>query len=304
MISARALPVTIVSAFRRNLNIFNAPVKSGQLHPGVSKASSVLFDRCNLLPALEMYGDYNRVNVFNVMEEPELNLKKAIQRSSDLEDVVLTIGGDHLTEYYSIAAQLERYGALNMGVVWVDTHADINTKSTSMSGSEHGMVVAGLLGLEKALRGLGVTQEKHRLRSDSIVYVGARDIDPLEVDIINSLGIRVYTSEEVHKKGVDWVMDEVLYRDLAHTDFIHMSYDVDVIDPEVFPCTGTPFPGGMSYDQAIGIADAIRRDPRLVSMGLVEFNPDLAKTDMESHRCGVIATDIILSSLAYNPFRH
>lgn len=295
MLCARA---TVV-ALKRNLNIFSAPIKSGQLLPGVSKAPSILIR--DLVPALECSKEYGRVNLFDVAHKPEDHLKNAILSNSEFEDIVLTLGGDHLTEYYSIAAQLERYGSHNTGVVWVDTHTDINTKETSLSGSEHGMVVAGLLGMETGLRGVGVTDRKNCLRPHNIVYVGTRDMDPMEEKIIRSLGIRVYTSQDVHERGVADVMNQALYNDLAHTEFIHMSYDVDVIDPDVFPCTGTPVSGGLSYEQSIDIADAIRGDLRLVSMGLVEFNPDLApKADW----CGAVATDIILSSLAYNPYRY
>lgn len=303
MISTRVAAAT-VAAMKRNLKIFNAPVKSGQAFCGVAKGPSILHHKFDLVRTLAFSDEFCDIDVIDVNTMPEQRLKGSILDNTQYGDITLILGGDHLTEYYSISAQLERYGHQNLGVVWVDTHTDINTKSTSLTGSEHGMVVAGLLGLEPNLRGVGVTNVSNALLPSNIVYVGARDIDAAEYDIINNLGIKVYTSSDIHEMGAMNVMHKALYDDLSHTDFIHMSYDVDVIDPSVFPCTGTPVPDGLSYNQAIDIADSIRGDLRLVSMGLVEFNPDLGVNDNDKGLCGAIASDIITTSLAYNPYRY
>jgi arginase len=289
------LATALYRSFKPNLKIFKAPVHVGQKIRGVEKAPRVLIDELNLVSRLYKSNEYDYIQVFNVAS-PVNFLKQDIIDHASGDDVVLSIGGDHLTEYYSIAAQLERFGNESLGVIWVDTHCDINTKNTSVSGSQHGMVVAGLLGLEKNMIGNGVIKEK--LLASNIVYVGARDIDPPELEIIEALGIKVYTSKDIHEQGVSAVMERVLYDDLSHVNKIHMSFDVDVIDPVLFPCTGTPVPGGLSHGQTTQLTQMVRDDRRLVSMGLVEFNPDIESE--HAVMCGNISNNIIMSSLTYN----
>lgn len=254
-----------------------------------------MIDKLDLVGGLRASNEYGDIHVIDVAS-PEYDLKQVIIDNASGDDVVLSIGGDHLMEYYSIAAQLERFGNESLGVIWVDTHADINTMVTSTSGSQHGMVVSGLLGLEKNLIGNGVIKEK--LRSSNIVYVGARDIDPPELEIIKSLGIKVFTSESIHKYGIGAVMERVLYDELTHVDKLHMSFDVDVFEPTLFPCTGTPVPGGLSHGQTTSLTQMVRDDGRMVSMGLVEFNPDIASDHADV--CGKIANNVIMSTLTYN----
>lgn len=302
---ATAIATTTATAItmKRNLKIINSHVKSGQTFSGVAKGPSIIHRKCDLVRKLEYSQEFYDIDVFDVNIEPEQKLKGSILNNTQYGDMTLILGGDHLTEYYSISAQLERYGQKNLGVIWVDAHTDINTKLTSLSGCEHGMVVAGLLGLEPNLHGVGITSMSNLLLPSNIVYVGARDIDVDEYDIISKLGIKIYTSNDIHETGAKNVMNKALYDDLSHTDFIHISFDVDVIDPSVFSCTGTPVSGGLSYGQAIDIADSIKSDSRLVSMGLVEFNPDLSTHDNDKTWCGSIITDIITFSLTNNPYR-
>lgn len=276
-----------------NLRIFKAPMGLGQRHAGVEKAPSMIVDGFDFWSTFVPRGSFKEVTVHEC-PEPELNLTNDILTFAHEEgDMVLTVGGDHLVAFYSTAAQLYKHGPENLGVIWVDAHTDINTEESSVTGNKHGMVVSGLMGLE-SFWGTAIAAG-YELRPENIVYVGARDMDPYEKEFIQKHDIRVYSSDDIRRHGARAVMGKVLYDDLAHVQNIHCSFDVDVIDPTIFPATGTPVPGGITTIDAMYIMMSIGDDVRFSSMDLVEFNPMLATKDFNAKDCCVTCYDLIVA---------
>ena len=196
-------------------------------------------------------------------------------RGATFEDgPLITVGGDHSIAIGSVAASAawcQSQGG-ELGLIWIDAHGDFNTASTTLSGNIHGMPFAIALGLgEPTLTGLGGICPK--VRPEHAVLIGARDLDEDEESLIRNTGIRVVSTDEVRSRGLQAILDEVLPPLVARTSGLHISLDVDAIDPDEVPAVGTPVPQGMTVSDMRKAVEAIARTGRLVALDLVEIDP-------------------------------
>lgn len=204
---------------------------------------------------------------------------------------VLTLGGDHSIAIGTVSgtakAIRERLGR-EMAVVWVDAHADINTPETSDSGNIHGMPVAFLTGLatEKREEIFGWLKDDQKISTKKLVYIGLRDIDRGEKKILREHGIKAFSMHDIDRHGIGKVMDMALGWIGTDTP-IHLSFDVDALDPMWAPSTGTPVRGGLTLREGDFIAECVHETGSLVAMDLVEVNPSLeAEGASETIRAG------------------
>ncbi|KAK4556196.1 Arginase, catabolizes arginine to ornithine and urea [Recurvomyces mirabilis] len=205
---------------------------------------------------------------------------------------VLTLGGDHSIAIGTISgttkAMRERLGR-EMAVIWVDAHADINTPETSDSGNIHGMPVAFLTGLasEKADAPFGWIQDNQRISLKKLVYIGLRDVDRGEKQILREHGIKAFSMHDVDRHGIGKVMDMALGWIGSDTP-IHLSFDIDALDPMWAPSTGTAVRGGLTLREGDFIAECVHETGSLVALDLVEVNPSLEeKGAADTVRAGV-----------------
>ncbi|KAF2134461.1 Ureohydrolase [Dothidotthia symphoricarpi CBS 119687] len=193
--------------------------------------------------------------------------------------LVLTLGGDHSIAIGTISgtarAVRERLGR-DIAVIWVDAHADINTPETSDSGNIHGMPVAFLTGLatEENEETFGWLKDHHRLSLKKLVYIGLRDIDSGEKKILREHGIKAFSMHDIDRHGIGKVMDMALGWIGSDTP-IHLSFDVDALDPMWAPSTGTPVRGGLTLREGDFIAECVAETGSLIALDLVEVNPSL-----------------------------
>jgi arginase len=181
------------------------------------------------------------------------------------------LGGDHsisIGTVSGVARSFER-----TGVIWLDAHADFNTPETSPSGNIHGMPLSVLTG-----RGhpdlVDIGGEGASVRSEDVVILGLRSVDVEERRLLKETGIRVYTMKEVDAYGIASVVRGAL-RALSHLGRVHLSFDLDVIDPDVAPGVGTPVRGGLSYREAHLVMELINEAEIVTSLDVVEVNPIL-----------------------------
>lgn len=192
---------------------------------------------------------------------------------------VLTLGGDHSVAIGTIAgtakAVRERLGR-DLAVIWVDAHADINTPETSGSGNIHGMPVAFITGLAKEDNEdmFGWIKKEHMISVKKLVYIGLRDVDKGEKKILKEHGIRAFSMHDIDRYGIGKVMDMALGWIGSDTP-IHLSFDVDALDPMWAPSTGTPVRGGLTLREGDFIAECVHQTGSLVALDLVEVNPSL-----------------------------
>jgi len=191
-------------------------------------------------------------------------------------DFAVFLGGDHSISIGSVAAAA---GRGPVGVIWVDAHSDFNTPETSPSGNIHGMPVATLLG-EGPDELVSIGGSGPKLKNAQIVQIGIRNLDAAERERLIRSGIHVYTMRHVDELGMAVVARQALDR-LRHVGRIHVSLDMDSLDPDEAPGVGTPVPGGLTYREAHLLMEILGDSGRVESLDIVEINPildDMNKT--------------------------
>ena len=182
----------------------------------------------------------------------------------------LVLGGDHSIAIGTLAGVMQH--KKNLGVIWFDAHGDINTAETSPSGNIHGMPVAVGLGLgHEKLTNIGGKDNK--LKPENIVFIGCRDLDNGERKALKELGITVFTMHEIDRLGMTEVIHRAILVAGKETDGIHVSFDMDSMDPVYVEGTGTRVPGGLTYRESHLALEMIALSEKLISAEFVEVNP-------------------------------
>jgi arginase len=220
-------------------------------------------------------------------------LSKAVERIMERRRFPLVLGGDHSIAVGTISgiAAHCRKQKKRLGLLWVDAHSDIHVPRTSPSGNIHGMPLAALFGLgPKELTGVG--GEGGKLDPSRVALVGIRSLEDGERKHLHDLGIRVYTMSEIDRDGIHTVMSDALARVTDGTDCLHVSFDLDAVDPSLAPGVGTPVKGGLDYREAHTIMELIAASNRMTSLEVVEVNPILD----ERNRSAVLAVELLESA--------
>ena len=198
------------------------------------------------------------------------------------------IGGDHSLATGTIGGITHNEAA---GVLWIDAHGDFNTPDTSPSGNLHGMPLAALRGYGRP-EWVNVGRPGPNLEPGQVILIGLRDLDPEERAAIKQDGLGVYTMREIDERGMATVAYEALDR-LNRFSRIHVSLDMDSLDPSEAPGVGTPVPGGLTYREAHLLMEIIADCACVGSVDVVEINPIL---DNRNHTAK-IAVELIASLL-------
>jgi arginase len=184
----------------------------------------------------------------------------------------LVLGGDHSMAIGTVAGVAKHYR--KMGLIWFDAHGDLNTGETTPSGNIHGMSLAVSLGVgHPDLVNIGGYAPK--ARPENTVIIGARELDPGERELIRSLGIKVFTMHEIDRLGMARVMEEAIAIVSRDTDGVHLSLDLDGLDPKDAPGVGTPVPGGITYREGHLALEMLAEAGIVTSAEFVEVNPIL-----------------------------
>ncbi|HAY33997.1 MAG TPA: arginase [Bacteroidetes bacterium] len=203
-------------------------------------------------------------------------LAKRVNKILDNNNFPLILGGDHSMAIGTIAGIANHCKKNNkrLGVIWIDAHADMNTPETTPSGNIHGMPLAIALGLgDERLTNLFSFSPK--VDPKNVVIIGARSIDLFERNNIKDLNVQVYTMTDVDKIGIHRIISRVLKQFKSDVDHIHVSFDVDSVEPTVVPGVGTPVPGGLSYREAHLLMETIADCGCMSSLEITEVNPIL-----------------------------
>ena len=203
--------------------------------------------------------------------------------------VPLVLGGDHSVALGTLGGLARVHGP--GGVLWIDAHADLNRPETSPSGNVHGMALAAALGLA----GDRFESESWRLPAvepSRVALVGVRALDDGERELLHGLDARVYTMSDVDRIGVERAVRESLDH-VSGTGFVHVSLDVDVLDPDVAPGVGTPVRGGLSYREAHLALELVAESGLADALEVVEVNPILDR----SNATASLAVELVASAL-------
>ncbi len=192
------------------------------------------------------------------------------------ETIPVILGGDHSISIGSIAGVSKYYRSKKkrIGLIWMDAHGDMNTPETSHSGNIHGMPLAATLGYgPDALTAVG--QFKQKVLPENTVLIGARDLDPLEKEMIRQSNIHVFTMREIDEIGMRGVMEKAIAIASEGTEGFHVSLDLDLLDPSEAPGVGTPAWGGITYRESHLAMEIIADSEKMLAFDIVEVNPIL-----------------------------
>ncbi|MCA0989536.1 arginase [Guptibacillus algicola] len=273
------------------LSIIGVPMDLGQMRRGVDMGPSAI-RYAGIVERLEKLNysieDLGDIEIGRPEQKPEnqdhqlKNLKEVAEASEKLASTVnqvierkrfpLVFGGDHSIAIGTLAGVSQSYN--NLGVIWYDAHGDLNTADTSPSGNIHGMPLAVSLGIgdESLTRIAGYGP---KIKPENIVIIGARSLDEGERVLIEEKGIKVFTMHEIDRMGMTKVMEEAIAHVSNGTDGVHLSLDLDGLDPHDAPGVGTPVLGGISYRESHLAMEMLAESDILTSAEFVEVNPIL-----------------------------
>lgn len=226
-------------------------------------------------------------------------LAEKVERVLDKRDFPICLGGDHSMALGTISgiASFCKKRKLRLGVIWIDAHSDMNTDETSPTGNIHGMPLAALMGLgcDELVNLLGFSP---KLYPENCVLIGIRSIDEAEKVNIKKLKVPIYTMNDIDKLGIHRIIAKVLKQFREKVDHIHISFDVDSIDPSVAPGVGTPIPGGLSYREAHVLMETIAECGCMSSLEIAEVNPILDHKNQSAS----FTSELIASSMGQRIF--
>lgn len=286
---------------KKSIEVIGAPTAFGQRKLGVNFGPDAL-RYAGLIERIKKIG-HEVIDKGNVVS-PEINMEKYKSEQKglrNLEEVItfsnslyekvsetkkrghfpLILGGDHSLSIGSIAGISEHYE--NLGVIWYDAHGDLNTLDSSPSGNIHGMPLRALIGEgDESLINIG--GYKNKVKPENIVLIGMRDLDEGEKEYIKEVGIRTYTMADIDRLGMSTVISETIDYLKDKTDGVHLSLDVDALDPVETPGTGTTVPGGVTYRESHLAMEMLHESNLIVSADLVEVNPLIDDCNKTAHQ--------------------
>ncbi|MFI5211740.1 MAG: arginase [Ignavibacteria bacterium] len=300
---------------RKKIGIVGFPMDLGADRRGVDMGPSAL-RYAHLEEKLENMGytvkdfgdifvegaETQRVNNPKLKYLPEIErsakiLSKKVETLLNQNYFPLILGGDHATALGSIAgiSSYCRKKKKTLGVIWIDAHADMNTPETTPSGNIHGMPLAAALGIgESRLVRLGGFSPK--VLPENSALIGVRDVDQDEAETVKEFrnrGMQVYTISDVDKQGVTRIIARVLNDFKKEVDHIHISFDLDGVDPDYASGVGTPVEGGLTYREASVIMEMVADCGCMSSLEMLEVNPILDTKNSTAE----LAVDFIESAL-------
>ncbi|HDX9578524.1 arginase [Bacillus cytotoxicus] len=273
---------------KKEISVVGVPMDLGQMRRGVDMGASAI-RYAGVVERIENIG-YNVEDLGDICIEREVQINKS-EKLRNLEQVVkvchelaskvdsiiekksfpLVLGGDHSIAIGTLAGIAKHYK--NLGVIWYDAHGDLNTEETSPSGNIHGMSLAASLGHGHPSL-VNLYGEYPKVKKENVVIIGARSLDDGEKEFIRKEGIKVFTMHEIDRMGMTAVMEETMAY-LSHTDGVHLSLDLDGLDPHDAPGVGTPVAGGLSYRESHLAMEMLAESGMITSAEFVEVNPIL-----------------------------
>ncbi len=299
-------------SIKTGIDLIGFPMDLGADRRGVDMGPSALRIAC-LPDRLQQMGysviDHGDIAIEGrerlLIENPCLKYLSAIVNKSEIlaERVVQTltagrfplcIGGDHtiaLGSIAGIAAHCAKTGR-TPGVIWIDAHADMNTDKTTQSGNIHGMSLAASMGIGHT-RLTDLLGFAPKIKPEHCALIAVREVDPGERDTIRKAGLPVYTMTDIDRRGIGLIIDEILQTMLRSVQHLHVSFDLDSVDPSLAQGVGTPVAGGLSYREAHLLMETIADCGCMSSMDLAEVNPILDQANTSAQLAVELITSIM-----------
>lgn len=251
-----------------------------------------VYDKGDIIPLQEGATRPDMI-AYEQVNDANKRLYENVYKTLESGRMPVVLGGDHSIAAGSISAVSKFYEDKGpIGVIWIDAHGDWNSNETSETGNMHGMPYSAVCGYGPDEM-VDYGQKPCFLHVKNCVQVGGRDIDPLEIVRMKEAGMNTFPIYDIDKKGMFEVMQEAIRIASEGTIGIHLSFDVDAVDPTYAPGTGTPVANGITAREAFLAAEMIAESGKLLSIDMVEVNPILD----EINKTGILASSLIQSAL-------
>ncbi len=283
-----------LGANRRGVDMGPSAIRYGGLEEALSKMEIHCRDLGNIhVPLPEKSRDTEEPSMKHFHEIKQVNemLYNTVRQSHLTGNIPLILGGDHSIAVGSILGS--QSVIKNIGVIWMDAHGDFNTRKTTLSGNMHGMSLAASVGIGEVSMASFKDPDIPYINPEKVVLVGVRDLDREEALLIKKTGVTVFTIADIDMVGIRDIMKKAIAIASADTEGFHVSFDMDVINPNEAPGVGTPVYGGLTYREAHLAAEMIACSGKLRSMEIVEVNPILDNRN----QTGQLAVTLVCSLL-------
>ena len=258
-----------LGAGRRGVDMGPSAIRYAGLSDRLERAGIEVEDRGNVQAALAetRASGEERARFLDEILETCARVSAEVERARSDGLVPLVLGGDHSIAMGSLSGLA---GDGRGGVLWLDAHGDLNTPATTPSGNVHGMPLAAAIGLCEDFGRDGLRLPA--VEPERVAVVGVRSLDPGEQALVRELGVAIYTISDLDRRGMEPVLTEALER-VGGGAFVHVSVDLDVVDPEVAPGVGDPVRGGLSYREAHLALELVAEAGVMDALDIVEVNP-------------------------------
>jgi arginase len=282
---------------RRGVDMGPSAFRIAGLGERIGSLGYVAVDKGDLpapIPETRERGAENKKYIRDIAEVCQ-KLYQTARGSLEEGAMPLVLGGDHSLGAGSVAAAADwarRTRARPLGLLWVDAHGDMNTPATSLSGNVHGMPLAALVGPEPfELARIGGFTPK--VLPAHTVIIGVRNLDEREKETVRASQVHVFTMKDIDRQGIASIVEQAVNLAGHDTAGIHVSFDMDVCDPQIAPGVGTPVKGGLNYREAHMVMEIVADSGLLTSLDMVEVNPTLDVQNATAQ----LGTELVLSAL-------
>lgn len=277
-----------LGAVRKGVDMGPSAIRHADLLMKLKDAGIEVTDVGDIVPLVD-HGEGNPcLRYAREINDANRRLYEAVNRFYKEDRFPLILGGDHSIAAGSVSASANCN--LNIGIIWIDAHADFNDEHITPSGNMHGMPLSAVCGCGPDSM---VDFCNRRVSPQNTVIVGTRSIDPLEKIKLKQEHVTVFSISDVHTLGMRIIMEKAISIATHGTKGIHLSFDMDALDPADAPGVGTPVLNGLSQREAFIACEMLYQSKQLLAMDLVETNPLLDHRNMT----GILASELIMACL-------
>lgn len=283
-----------LGAVRKGVDMGPLAIRHSGLIPKIQENGYKVKDYGDIMPLVATDEGNKNMRYEKVINEANHRLFDAVLDIYKDEAFPIILGGDHSIAAASVSATAQHYG--DIGVIWVDAHGDFNDDKITPSGNIHGMPLSAVCGCgpDSIVSFTGA-----RVDPRKIAIVGARDLDPLETKKLKEKGVNVFSISDVHHFGISKIMEDAIEVVSEGTKGIHLSFDMDALDPGSAPGVGTPVMNGLTNREGFIICEILSDINRLLAIDMVETNPLLDTRNST----GILAAELILTCIGKTDYQ-
>ena len=277
-----------LGSFRKGVDMGPLAIRHAGLLKKIRDIGYSVKDYGDIVPLVAQEEGNSKKRYEKEINEANYRLFQTVNACFASNSFPIILGGDHSIAAGSIASSVKNKG--NIGVIWIDAHGDFNDETITPSGNMHGMPLSAVCGCGPETM---VSYLDERVDPEKVVIVGARALDPMETVKLKERGVTIFSISDVHSLGMKEVIKRAIEIAGRDTAGIHLSFDMDALDPTQAPGVGTPVLNGLTQREAFIACELLSSSDRLIAIDVVETNPLLDERNMT----GILASELILACI-------